>query len=170
MADEIINKVEQSGLITIDLEQMYPRGKRLQLDIAPWLYEGMILKEKDFREHVKNHDWSQYNEAYVAVQCSADAIIPQWAWVLVARYLNGHAVRTVFGDQENLEAILFDHLISELDETQYHGERVIVKGCSNLPVPMQAYIRLTEKLTPVVKSLMYGEACSTVPIYRKPRD
>lgn len=170
MAEEIVNKVEKSGLITIDLEELYPRTKRMSLDIAPWLYEGVMLREKDFREHIKNHNWSAYNDAYVHVFCSEDAIVPQWAWILVARALNGRAVRTVFGDREALEAFIFESVIDQIDIYEYHGKKVIVKGCSNLPVPIQAYIKLTERLTPVVQSLMYGEACSTVPIYKKPKE
>lgn len=169
MADEIVNKIAQSGLINIDLEELYPKGKRMSIDIAPWLFQGVILKEKDFREHIKNHDWAQYNDAYVNVYCSEDAIIPQWAWILVARSLNGRAVRTVFGNSEALEAILFESIIDQLNIEDYHGKKVIVKGCSDLPVPIQAFIKLTEKLTPVVQTLMYGEACSTVPIYKKPK-
>ncbi|KAB2813958.1 DUF2480 family protein [Phaeocystidibacter luteus] len=170
MADEIVNKIANSGLVNIDLEELYPKSKRHALDIAPWLYEGVMLREKDFRDHIKNHDWSQYNDAYVHVFCSEDAIIPQWAWILVARALNGRAIRTVYGDREALEALIFETVINQLDVDEYHGKKVIVKGCSNLPVPVQAYIKLTEKLTPVVQSLMYGEACSTVPIYKKPKD
>lgn len=169
MADEIINKIAQSGLVNIDLEELYPKGKRMTLDIAPWLYEGLMLREKEFRSHVKDHDWSQYNDAYVAVYCSEDAIVPQWAWILLANALNGHSVRTVFGNLETLETVLFESVLENLDIHVYHGKRVIVKGCSDLPVPIQAYIRLTEKLTPVVQSLMYGEACSTVPIYKRPK-
>lgn len=170
MADEIVNKIANSGLVNIDLEELYPKSKRHALDIAPWLYEGVMLREKDFRDHIKNHDWSQYNDAYVHVFCSEDAIIPQWAWILVARALNGRAIRTVYGDREALESLIFETVINQLDVDEYHGKKVIVKGCSNLPVPVQAYIKLTEKLTPVVQSLMYGEACSTVPIYKKPKD
>lgn len=169
MADEIVNKIAQSGLVNIDLEELYPRGRRMELDIAPWLFQGLILREKDFRESIKNHDWSKYNDSFVAVTCSADAIIPQWAWILVANALNGHAVRTVYGNLEQLEAVLFESILDQLDVDQYHGKRVIVKGCSECPVPIQAFIRLTEKLTPVVLSLMYGEACSTVPVYKKPK-
>lgn len=169
MADEIVNKIANSGLVNIDLQEFYPRGKRFELDIAPWLYEQQILREKDFRNYIAEHDWSQYNDGYVAVYCSVDAIIPQWAWILVANALNGHSVRTVFGSLEQLEAVLFESILDQLDIDQYHGKRVIVKGCSDCPVPIQAFIRLTEKLTPVVQSLMYGEACSTVPVYKKPK-
>lgn len=169
MADEIVNKIANSGLVNIDLEDWYPRGNRKTLDIAPWLYEGIMLREKDFREHIANHDWSQYNDSYVAVFCSEDAIIPQWAWILISKSLNGHAIRSVYGSLEHLELVLFEEVLSKIDATEYHGKKVIVKGCSNLPVPTQAYIRLTELLTPVVQSLMYGEACSTVPIYKKPK-
>lgn len=169
MADEIVNKIAQSGLVNINLEELYPKGRRMTLDIAPWLYEGVMLREKDFRNYVKEHDWKQYNDAYVAVYCSEDAIIPQWAWILLGNALNGHSIRTVFGSLETLEAILFQSIIDGLDVDEYHGKKVIVKGCSDLPVPVQGFIRLTERLTPVVQSLMYGEACSTVPIYKKPK-
>ncbi len=169
MAEEIVNKIARSGLITIDLEEMYPRTQRLSLDIAPWLHEGIMLREKEFRQYIKDHNWSQYNDSFVNVYCSEDAIVPQWAWILVANALNGRAARTVFGDREALETLIFETVIDQLDIDQYHGKKVILKGCANLPVPIQAYIKLTERLTPVVLSLMYGEACSTVPICKKPK-
>ncbi len=165
--EEIRNKVAESGLITLSLEDYYPRAARLNLDIAPWLYEGMILREKDFRAHLKEHDWSQYQDAYVAVFCSADAIVPQWAYMLLGSYLQGLAKKVVFGDQAILETVVMDEVLSKLDLEQFKDKRVILKGCGSLPIPPQAYLKFSMELQKVVKSLMFGEACSTVPIYKK---
>lgn len=166
LEDSIVNKVAQSGLITINLEDFYPRDKRVQLDISPWLYESQILRENEFRRFIAEHNWSVYDNAFVAVHCSADAIIPQWAWVLIANRLVPHAKRTVFGTLEQLDSLLFESIIKDLPLEEYQDKKVIIKGCSKFPVPIHAFIALTEKLSPVVKSLMYGEACSTVPIYK----
>jgi hypothetical protein len=167
MADEIINKVAQSGLITIDLEELYPAGERVLLDIKDRLFQGLILREKDFREFVSTHDWSQYKDKYVAVTCSADAIVPTWAYMLLAVSLEPYAKKVVFGDLEVLETVLYNEVLSKLDTKTYEGARVIIKGCSNLPVPKAAYVELTRILRPVAKSIMYGEPCSTVPLYKK---
>lgn len=167
MADEIINKVAQSGLITIDLEELYPAGERVLLDIKDRLFQGLILREKDFREFVSTHDWSQHKDKYVAVTCSADAIVPTWAYMLLAVSLEPYAKKVVFGDLEVLETVLYNEVLSKLDTKAYEGARVIIKGCSNLPVPRSAYVELTRILRPVAKSIMYGEPCSTVPLYKK---
>lgn len=166
MSDEIINKVAQSGLITIDLEELYPQGERVLLDIKDRLFQGLILREKDFREFVSTHDWSQYKDKYVAVTCSTDAIVPTWAYMLLAVSLEPFAKKTVFGDLEMLEATLYNELLSKLDTGQYKDARIVIKGCSNLPVPRSAYVELTRLLRPVAKSIMYGEPCSTVPLYK----
>lgn len=165
--EEIRNKVAESGLITLSLEDYYPAGKRMSLDIAPWLYEELILREKDFRAYLKEHDWTQYADAYVAVHCSADAIIPQWAYMLLGTYLEGIARDVVFGDQQALELILMEQSLSNVDWEQYRDQRVILKGCGDLPIPDQSYLRMATLLKPVVKSLLFGEACSTVPIYKQ---
>lgn len=165
--DEIINKVQQSGLITIDLEELYPKGERVEYDIAQNLWQGLALKEKDFREFISTNDWSVYKDKYVAVFCSADAIVPTWAFMLLSAALQPYAKKIVFGSKEELEKNIFSDLISSLNENNYKDARVVIKGCSDLPVPLSAYVDLTNKLLPVVKSLMFGEPCSTVPIYKK---
>lgn len=169
MAEEIVNKVAQSGIITIDLEEFYPEGKRVLLDLKPFLFQELILKEKDFREQLKTHDWSAYKDAYVAVTCTADAIVPTWAYMLMEVYLQPVAKRTIFGNLETLETILYNEIVSRLDISTYKDGRIVIKGCSNKPVPVAAYLTLTERLRPLVKSIMYGEPCSTVPLYKQPK-
>lgn len=165
--ETIVNKVANSSLINIDLEDYYPKGKRMQLDITEALFQGLLLKEKDFREWVKEHNWEQYQDAYVAVHCSADAIVPVWAYMLVASKLEPHAKKIAFGNLEDLETQVYAQVIDDLDVQQWEDKRLIIKGCGNLPVPRAAYLMMTNKLRPIAKSIMYGEACSTVPIYKK---
>ena len=167
--DVLVNKVAQSGLITFNLEQYFHPGNRMQLDIKDGLFMGMILKEKDFREWVKNLDWEQYRNACVAIQCSADAIIPTWAYMLVAAKLNGVAAFYVFGSAETLETALYVDALSRINPEDYREKRVVIKGCGDLPVPASAYVEISRILLPVVKSLMYGEPCSTVPLYKAPK-
>lgn len=167
MAGEIINRVAQSKLVTFDLEELYPTGRRVVLDIKDWLYEGIILREKEFRSIMENHDWKQYNKAYVALSCSTDAIVPGWAYMLLTTKLQPFALKTIIGNLEDLETSLYQSIIEKLDISPYKDKPVIIKGCSNKPVPANAYIMLTNKLQPVVKSIMYGEACSSVPLYKK---
>ncbi len=164
--EEIVNRVANSKLKIFDLEDLYPAGKRAQIDLAQWLMEGFILREKDFRESLKNHDWSAYKDAYVALYCSTDAIVPAWAFMLLTTYLQPIASKVVLGSPAELETVLYTEIIKDLDVTPFEGEYVIVKGCSNKPVPQNAYILLTQKLQTVVKSLMFGEACSSVPLYK----
>lgn len=166
MADEIINKVANSSLITIDLEDFYPNGPRVVFDLKDWLYEEIILREKDFRQNLKDHDWSQYEGKYVAMTCTADAIVPSWAYLLVATYLQPVAKKVVHGTLADLDQILYTELIKDLPLDEYKDGKIIVKGCSKKPVPESAYIQLIEKLQPVANSLMFGEACSTVPLYK----
>lgn len=166
---DIINKVQQSGIITLDLEDMYPHGERIVIDLAEQLWEGLALKEKAFRTWVKEHDWSQYNRAFVSVHCSIDAIIPTWAYMLVAAELGKHAAFVSAGDKAQLEAAIFTRFVQQLDTLPYSDGRVVIKGCSKLPVPLNAYTEITAKLQPVVKSLMFGEPCSTVPLYKRPK-
>ena len=167
MAEEIVNRVTNSVLKTIDLEDFYPEGKRVVFDIKDWLFKGLILREKDFREQVKNHDWSQYQDAYVALSCSTDAIIPSWAYLLLATHLEDFAKRTVIGNLELLETVLFTEVISELNIEKFKEKPVIIKGCANKPIPQSAYTLLISKILPFAKSIMYGEACSTVPLFKK---
>ena len=166
MAEEIINRVSNSQLKTFDLEEIYPEGKRIVFEIKDWLFEELILKEKDFRASVKNHDWSQYKNSFVAISCSVDAIIPSWAFMLVASQASAHANKVVIGDLELLETTIYQELISFLDFKDYIDLPVIIKGCSNKPIPDSAYAFLIKKLQPIVKSIMFGEACSTLPIYK----
>ena len=164
--EEIINRVANSKLKTFNLEDLYPAGKRDTIDISQWLAEGFILREKDFRESLKNVDWSVYEHSYVALDCSTDAIVPAWAYMLVTTYLQPVARKVVVGSLINLETVLYSEIIQALDVSEFKNEYVIVKGCSNKHVPQNAYILLTQKLQSVVKSLMFGEACSSVPLYK----
>lgn len=164
---EIVNRVANSKLITFDLEDIYPSGERVQLDIKDWLHEGFILREKEFREHIKNHPWEDYSGKYVALICSSEAIVPAWAFMLVSAYLQPFAKKTVMGSLETLETVIYTEILSDLDVSPYENRPVIVKGCSRLPVPQNAYLLLIEKLQPVVKSLLFGEACSSVPLFKK---
>lgn len=167
MAEEIINRVANSKLVTIDLEDFYLSGPRTVFDISDWLFEGLLLREKDFREQVKNHDWSQYQDAYVALCCSTDAIIPSWAYLLLTTQLNPFAKKVVIGNLDLLETILYVDIINNIDVTSFEDKPVIIKGCSNKPIPETAYTLLISKVQAVAKSIMFGEACSTVPLYKK---
>lgn len=165
--EEIINKVANSTLEVFDLEDYYPKGNRVQIDISQWLLEGFLLKEKDFREHLKNHDWSQYQDQYVAVHCSTDAIIPAWALILVSVHLAPFAKKIVNGTIEDLDGSLYEEILRKIDYSEYKNKPVIVKGCSRKPVPMRAYILAVTYLQPFARSIMYGEACSAVPLYKE---
>ncbi len=168
MAEEIVNKVAASGLITIDLEEFYTRGKRITFDLKPHLFQELILREKDFREFLNAEDWSKYKDAYVALFCSTDSIIPTWAYMLLATKLQPFAKRVVFGNLEFLESTLYNEILKEkINPADYTDKRVVIKGCGKLPVPTQAYVELTNILRPVVKSIMYGEPCSTVPVFKR---
>lgn len=163
---EIINKVASSGLTEFNLEDYYPKGERAVFDLKDFLWQGLILKEKDFREALKNFDFTIYKDKYVAVLCSADAIVPSWSFMLVAVYLEPFAKRVVFGTAETLETVLYNDALSKLDIEKFRGEKIIIKGCSKYPVPESAYVEITRLLRPVAKSIMYGEACSTVPLFK----
>lgn len=167
MAEEIINRVAQSKLKVIDLEEIYPKNLRLIIDLKDWLFEGIVLKEKDFRANLANHNWTQYQNCFVAVNCSNDAIIPDWAFMLVTVHLQPYAKKIVEGNLKILETLIFQDLISELDVSVYENCPVIVKGCSHKPIPLNAYVQLTQKLQTVAKSIMFGEACSSVPLYKR---
>lgn len=167
MAEEIINRVANSKLVTINLEDFYPAGERVIFDIKDWLLEGIVLREKDFRASARGHDWSKYQDCYVALTCSTDAIIPGWAYMLLSTYLSPVAKKVVVGDAEMLETVIYTEVIQNLDVSEYKDLPVIIKGCSRKPVPQNAYILLTNKLQPVAKSIMYGEACSSVPLYKR---
>lgn len=167
MADEIVNRVANSQLKTIDLEDFYPKGTRRVIDIKNWLFHEQILKENDFREHLKNHNWSQYKDHFVALSCSSDAIIPSWAFMLITTYVSPFSKKIVVGNLVALETSIFQDIITNFNMEDFAEKRVIIKGCSNKPIPETAYIQLIEKLQPVVKSIMFGEACSTVPLFKK---
>ena len=167
MEDEIINKVANSVLEVFDLEDYYQNGIRTQIDISQWLYEGFLLKEKDFREALKNHDWSQYQDHYVAVHCSTDAIIPAWASILVTVYAAPFAKKIISGNFEDIETALYQEKLPTLDYSIYQDKPVILKGCSKKPVPQSAYLLAIQHLQPFAKSIMYGEACSAVPLFKK---
>ena len=167
MADEIINRVANSKLITVNLEDYYPQGNRVLFDIKDWLFEGFVLREKDFRTQVAEFDWSQYQGAYIALTCSSDAIIPGWAYMLLSIQLEPFAKKTIIGTLDKLETAIYQDIINVLDISDFKDKPIIIKGCSKKPVPQNAYIMLANKLQPFAKSIMYGEACSSVPLYKK---
>lgn len=166
MEDEIINRVANSKLVTVDLEDYYPKGQRVLFDIKDWLWEELVLKEKDFRSKVEEFNWSQYQDCYVALTCSTEAIIPGWAYMLISIQLGPFAKRIVIGNFEVLETAIYQDIILNLDVSAYKSTPIIIKGCSKKPVPQNAYIMLANKLKPIAKSIMYGEACSSVPLYK----
>ena len=167
MADEIINRVANSKLMVIDLEDYYPEGKRVLFDIKPWLYEEFVLREKEFRAYVKGHDWSQYENQYIAITCSSEAIIPAWAYMLVAIALEPFAKHTVLGDLKDLEIALYQNIINNLELSAYQDKPVIIKGCSTKQIPDAVYIMISNKLKTIARSIMFGEACSSVPLYKR---
>jgi hypothetical protein len=165
MSEEIVNKVAESGLMQFDLEGLYPEGKRMLFDLKSWLVDELILREKDFREKIKSHNWDQYSNQYVAVTCSADAIVPTWAYMLVATQLQPVAKKVVMGDLQKLEEELFRDAILQLNPETYRNQRIVIKGCGG-KVPLSAYVDFTAFLRPVAKSILFGEPCSTVPVYK----
>jgi hypothetical protein len=167
MSEPIINKVAESGLITLNLEDYYPREEILLFDLKPFLFMEMILKEKDFRQALQQHEWSIYEDKVVAVTCTADAVIPVWAYMLVASYLQPIAKEVIMGDPETARKQIFLKNIDAINESVFTDQRVVVKGCGDLPIGEYAYMEITKKLRPVAKSIMYGEPCSTVPVYKK---
>lgn len=167
MKDDIINRVANSKLVTLDLEDYYPKGTRVLFDIKDWLFEGFVLREKDFRAQVTAFDWSQYEGQFVALTCSTDAIVPGWAYMLLSIKLAPYAKKTVIGTLDQLETSIYQDIINTLEVSEYQDKPIIIKGCSNKPVPENAYIMLATKLKPVAKSIMYGEACSSVPLFKK---
>jgi hypothetical protein len=167
MPEDIVNRVANSKLVVVDLEDYYPVGKRMLFDIKDWLFEGLVLREKEFRSQVVDHDWSQYQDAYVALTCSTDAIVPAWAYMLLTIHLEPYAKKILIGDLEQLEGSIYQTIIEHLDVEPFKDKPLIIKGCSNKPVPANAYILLSQKLKPIAKSIMYGEACSSVPLFKK---
>lgn len=166
MSDAIINKVAESGIITINLEDFYPKQEVVVFDLRNYLFREMILKEKDFRDALKLVDWSTYEQKNVAITNTTDAIIPKWAYMLVTSYLEPYAKTVAFGNEKQLIETILLRNISSVEPAEYDGKRVVIKGCGDIDIPETAYIAITHKLRPVVKSLMYGEPCSTVPVYK----
>jgi hypothetical protein len=161
--------VAESGIITLDLSKYLPAEEQICFfDLKPFLFREMILKEKDYRAALQSHDWSQYQGKYVAIGCSADAIVPIWAYMLAASNLQPVAATALFGTTEELKKKILLDRIAEIDNAEYNDKRVVIKGCGDIAIPDAAYVAVTEKLRPAVKSIMYGEPCSTVPIYKKP--
>lgn len=165
----IVNKVANSPLVSLDPSAYLIKGEKVFLDLAPVLFQGMILREKDFRTFVKEHDWLQYEAKHVAVGCSAEAIIPNWAYMLAASKLTGIADTVSFGSLDNLNRLLADKAVANIDVSDFEDKKVVVKGCADTPEPEYLLTALTVRLLPVVQSLMYGEPCSTVPVYKKKR-
>jgi len=166
MQEEIVNRVALSKLMVVDLEDYYPEGERVQFDIKDWLHEGFVLREKEFRLKVKEYDWSQHENQFVALHCSSDAIVPVWAYMLITISLEPFTRKVALGDLESLETSIYQDIINALDVSPYQDKPLIIKGCAHKPVPPNAYLLLTKKLKPVAKSIMYGEACSSVPLYK----
>jgi hypothetical protein len=165
-AEVIINKVAQSGLMSIDLEEWYGSEERVVYDLKQNLFMELILKEKDFREFLKNHDWSFYKNKHVAIICSSDAIIPTWAYMLLIGYLSEHALTVIVGNLEILETQIYFSIFDKHDFEQYKGQRLVVKGCSQKPIPHAVYAEFTRRVKPLVRSVMFGEPCSTVPLFK----
>ncbi len=167
MEEVLVNRVANSGLVTINLEAFYPAGEVLAFDLKDHLFMGLILKEKEFREALKAHDWAQYAGKNLAVFCSEDAIIPMWAYMLVASYAAPYASDVFLGKPEQFAELAFLKKLAALDLDEFAGKRLIIKGCSDKPVPASAYLEITRRLQPVARSIMFGEPCSTVPVYKK---
>ena len=165
--ENIINKDASSGLITLNLEDFYHKGERVLYDIKDNLFHGLMLREKDFRTFIKDHNWAQYQDQNVGIICSADAIVPTWAYMLLANRIKPYANEVVFGGLDTLEAVMFTKALSKINPADYANERVVVKGCGDIDIPVSAYVEITNLLTPVVKSIMFGEPCSTVPVFKR---
>ena len=167
MNNEIINKIAKSGIINLDLEDYAPKDIITELDLKDFLFEGLILKEKYFRESLKDHNWSKYRGDVLALFCSSNSIIPMWAYMLVTSYLEKNNLINFYGNKEQVFNLLFLEIIEELDIHEFKDKRVIIKGCGNLKIHEKIYVAITKKMQPTVKSLMFGEACSSVPIHKK---
>jgi len=166
---ELVNRVANSGLITINLEDYFPAQAVVAFDLKDYLFMEMILKEKDFRKALKEHDWEQYQDKNLVVHCSADAIIPVWAYMLVVAYAEPFAHKVFQGTTEEFYKLHYQEALQNFDAAQYEQKRIVVKGCSDKPVPPSAYLELTRQLRPFAQAIMYGEPCSTVPIFKRPR-
>ncbi len=168
--NKVEKRMQKGGVKELDLGSFHTPGERVLYDIKEDLYEGVILKEEDFREKVKAHDWSQYQGKFVAITCSEDAIVPTWAYMLLAASISPYAEKVIFGSLEELEAELFrERIRNELDPSEYDGVRAIVKGCGDVYVPVAAFVEITQQLQPYAKTISYGEVCSAVKVYQKSR-
>lgn len=167
MVEEIKNRVASSKLKVLDLEDYYPSGTRILIDLKDWLFEGLVLKETEFRQQIAEHNWVQYENSYVALTCSTDAIIPSWAYMLISLELELYAEKVNLGNLKQLEISIYQDIINDLDITEYKNAPVIIKGCSKKPVPESAYVMISGKLQPIAKSIMFGEACSSVPLFKR---
>jgi hypothetical protein len=167
MTEPIANKVAESELITIDLEKYYPKDNIMIFDLKDHLFMGMILKEKDFREAMKNYDWEKFRDKYVAITCSADAVIPVWAYMLITSYLQPFAKDVIAGTEKEAHRSIFLRNLSSIDTKELADKKIVIKGCGDTPIEDFAYAEITKLLRPVAKSIMYGEPCSTVPVYKK---
>ena len=165
--ETIVNKVAESGIITLDLVHWLPKEEVILFDLKPFLFREMILREKDYRTALPLHDWAQYAGKHVAIHCTADAIIPAWAYMLAATWLQPIAASVYFGTTDELTKHLITEAINQIDTAEYTDKRVVIKGCGDTPIPDAAFTAMTVRLLPVVKSLMYGEPCSTVPVYKR---
>ena len=165
--NEIVNRVASSPIITLNLEEIYPREERVIFDLKPFLFQELMLREKDFRAALKEIDWNQYENKWVAITCTADAIVPNWAFMLVATYLNSIAHGFAIGDLKELEVMIAEDCLKNLDLDSYADRPVVVKGCSDFPIPLFAYGKIISLIQSSAKSIMYGEPCSTVPLYKK---
>jgi hypothetical protein len=164
--DEIVNKVTGSGIVSIDLETFYVPGQRVVFDMKQLLFQELVLKEKDFRDFIKANNWAAYQDKLVAISCSADAIVPTWAYMLLALAMEPYASRVFFGTLEEMESLLFAEKINSINVSEYKDARIVIKGCGEKAVPVNAFVQLTNLLKPVARSIMYGEPCSTVPLYK----
>jgi hypothetical protein len=165
--NEIVNRVAGSSIRVFDLEEFYVPGERVILDIKDQLYEGIILKEKNFRDYIKSHDWSRYKDKFVAITCSEDAIVPTWAYMLLTSALEPFARLTVFGGLDDVETKIFYDALARIDWQQFKDAKVVIKGCSKVAVPTAAYVEATRLMRPYAASIMFGEPCSTVPVFKK---
>jgi hypothetical protein len=166
---ELVNRVAASPLLSVNMEEFYPQEERVLFDLKPFLFQELILREKEFRQALKELDWAVYDNKWVAVTCTADAIIPTWAFMLVCTYLESHSKGYVMGTLENLEQHIAEATLAEVNWSEFENRPVVIKGCSKFPIPLFAYGRLISLLQSKAKSLMFGEPCSTVPLYKKPK-
>jgi len=167
MENEIVNRVSSSPLVTFDLEELYTPGERVLFDIKGLLFQELILREKDFRDFIKSHDWSQYTNKHVAITCSADAVVPTWAYMLLTASLQPYASSVIFGSIQDLETMLFKNALDKIEWEKFSNSKVVIKGCSKVEVPISSYVEVTNRLRPLASSIMFGEPCSTVPVFKK---